>query len=103
MDPDAITRHLSEGIGQNYEVNQEARAFNLLASFQLVELALKIYISIAYDVIRLRVHGLVPFKPDEKALEKASLERLLGTMKMINGNHALQKQDRKSTRLNSSH
>src|SRR3546814_4261030 len=77
MDPDAITRHLSEGIGQNYEVNQEARAFNLLASFQLVELALKIYISIAYDVIRLRVHGLVPFKPDEKALEKASLERLL--------------------------
>src|SRR3546814_10825340 len=37
-------------------------------------------------------HGLVPFKPDEKALEKASLERLLGTMKMINGNHALQKQ-----------
>src|SRR3546814_15447847 len=92
MDPDAITRHLSEGIGQNYEVNQEARAFNLLASFQLVELALKIYISIAYDVIRLRVHGLVPFKPDEKALEKASLERLLGTMKMINGNHALQKQ-----------
>src|SRR3546814_15534393 len=49
-------------------------------------------VSIADDGIRVRVHGLVPFKPDEKALEKASLERLLGTMKMINGNHALQKQ-----------
>src|SRR3546814_18692504 len=92
MDPDAITRHLSEGIGQNYEVNQEARAFNLLASFQLVELALKIYISIAYDVIRLRVHGLVPFKPDETALEKASLERLLGTKTKIQGHPPPQKQ-----------
>lgn len=62
-----------------------------MASFQLVELSLKIYIGLAYQVIKLRVDGLVPFNHDQNALEKASLERLLSTLKVVNGNRSLQK------------
>lgn len=91
MDPKAVARRLAKGTGQNYEFNEESRAFNLLASFQLVELSLKIYISLAYEVIRRRVDGLLPFNHDEKSLEKASLERLLGMLKVINNNQALGK------------
>src|SRR3546814_1653835 len=39
-----------------------------------------------------RTDTLFPYTTLFRSLEKASLERLLGTMKMINGNHALQKQ-----------
>ena len=89
MDAETVSERLVDGVGQSFAVNEEARAFNLLASFQLLELALKIYIRLAYDLIRLRVAGFLHFEHDEKAIEKASLERLLAMFKVVNGNGGL--------------
>lgn len=90
MDADRIAERLMEGT-ERFGINEEERAFNLLASFQLVELSLKIYIGIANDVISSRVSEIIAFNPDSRALEKASLERLLAMFKVVNGNRSLQK------------
>lgn len=91
MDADDVVRQLTEGAKRRFGINEEARAFNLLASFQLVELSLKVYTLTAYDVIALKLGGLVPFNYDERSLERAPLERLLVMFKVVNGNLELQR------------
>lgn len=90
MDADLIAERLIEGTSR-FGINEESRAFNLLASFQLVELSLKIYIGTANEIIESRVSEIIPFNPDSRAIEKASLERLLAMFKVVNSNRALQK------------
>ena len=44
MDTEAVVRRLGRGAKRGVDINEESRAFNLLAHFQLVELSLKVYI-----------------------------------------------------------
>ena len=91
MDSSAVIRRLGRGAKRGFDFNEESRAFNLLAHFQLVELSLKVYIGIGYELIAARVDGYVSYNYDHRALEKASLERLLAMFKVVNSNLALQK------------
>ena len=91
MDTEAVVKRLGRVAKRRFDINEESRAFNLLAHFQLVELSLKVYIGTSHRLIASRVQGLMPYNFDERALERAPLERLLAMFKVVNGNAALQK------------
>lgn len=91
MDTKAVVRRLGRGAERGFDFNEESRAFNLLAHFQLVELSLKVYIGIAHRLIAVRVDGLMPYNFEERVLERAPLERLLRMFKVVNSNGPLQK------------
>ncbi|SEI67823.1 hypothetical protein [Frateuria terrea] len=91
MDTKAVVRRLGRGAERGFDFNEESRAFNLLAHFQLVELSLKVYIGTAHRLIAARVDGLMPYNFDERSLERAPLERLLSMFKVVNSNGPLQK------------
>ena len=51
--------------------------YDVTVRFQFIEHALKLYVKNAYDIVRIKTKGLVPFKHDEKALRYAPLSRLV--------------------------
>lgn len=61
----------------------------LLGSFQLLELALKVYIGLSYKAIRVRVESVVHFDYSEDDLDDLPLGRLLSLFKKLNSNAEL--------------
>ncbi len=67
------------------------RTVGLLASFQLLELSLKIYIGKSYDLIHRLVRDHVHFDFSIGDVENYPLERLLNVFNKLNGNEELKK------------
>ncbi|MCZ8014495.1 MAG: hypothetical protein O9274_02240 [Limnobacter sp.] len=61
----------------------------LLGRFQLLELALKVYVGVNYKVIQARVEGLIHFGYTEDDLSDLPLGRLLALFKKFNTNAEL--------------
>ena len=75
-------------MGQTQETYQTA-TLEILTQFQLLEQALKMYISAAYEVIGARVKGLLPFHYGGVDVESFPLERLISTFAKVNDNRDL--------------
>ena len=60
-----------------------------LAACQMLELELKLYLERAFEVIRKKTKGVVPFRFDGADYDDASLERLISTFRKINENQGL--------------
>ena len=73
----------------NTQDTYQAATLHVLAQFQLLEQALKMYVSSAYELIGTRVKGLVPFHYSGNDVEAFPLERLIGTFAKVNANHTL--------------
>ena len=69
--------------------NYKDRAVRVLGTFQMLELSIKIYISAAYHVIRLRLDGEIPFNYDFWHVENFPLEKLLSVFSKLNSNKSL--------------
>jgi hypothetical protein len=67
------------------------RVTGILASFQLLELALKIYIGKSYDLINHLVEDRIHFDFSFTDIENYPLERLLTLFGKLNGNEELKK------------
>ncbi|MDF0377016.1 hypothetical protein GOC95_02210 [Methylophilus sp. YYY-1] len=67
------------------------RVLRILANFQLLELALKIYIGKSYEFINYLVEGRVHYDFSITDVENYPLERLLSVFGKLNGNQELQK------------
>lgn len=63
----------------------------LLASFQLLELSLKLYIGTSYDYIRMLVGDHIYFDFSISDVDSYPLERLLNIFGKLNGNEELKK------------
>ena len=66
-------------------------AVKTLSGFQMLEFSLKIYISVAYNLIAHKVSGIVPFKYKYKDIKNHPLEKLLNLFQKHNDNVDLQK------------
>lgn len=69
----------------------KATTLRILANFQLLELALKIYVGRTYELIRARVGNRVHFDYSISDVENFPLERLLSVFGKLNGNAGLLK------------
>lgn len=67
------------------------RTVGLLTSFQLLELALKLYIGTSYDYIHALVQDRIHFDFSVEDVESFPLERLLNVFGKLNGNEELKK------------
>lgn len=67
------------------------RVTGILANFQLLELALKIYIGKSYEFIQYLVEDRVHFDFSISDVENYPLERLLNVFGKLNGNEELKK------------
>lgn len=67
------------------------RTVGLLTNFQLLELALKIYIGTSYDYIHALVEDRIHFGFSVEDVESYPLERLLNVFGKLNGNEGLKK------------
>ncbi|QOX78253.1 hypothetical protein FY034_04665 [Trichlorobacter lovleyi] len=67
------------------------RVVGILSNFQLLELALKIYIGKSYDLIHHLIGGRVHFDFSISDVENYPLERLLNIFTKLNGNEELKK------------
>jgi hypothetical protein len=91
VEKERLTELLASGETRTFSVNSEARVLNLLANFQLVEFALKVYLGYCYEIVRKRVEGVIPFHRDFKSIEKHALKRLIELFVECNSNRALQR------------
>ena len=73
------------------QILYKERVVGILTSFQLLELALKIYIGKSYDLIDHLVKDKVHFDFSIKDIESYPLERLLNLFGKLNGNEKLKK------------
>lgn len=69
--------------------NYELATIRLLGGFQLVEEALKIYITLAYELIQDCLNDKIPFNYTASDVENFPLERLLNTFGKLNRNREL--------------
>jgi hypothetical protein len=69
--------------------NYELATIRLLGGFQLVEEALKIYITLAYELIQDCLSDKIPFNYTASDVENFPLERLLNTFGKLNRNKEL--------------
>jgi hypothetical protein len=60
-----------------------------LVDFQYIEECLRLYVAVSYDFIRSRVADKLPFKMDEKDLEKDALGRLIDKYSKLSKNAKL--------------
>jgi hypothetical protein len=67
----------------------KATTLRILGNFQLLEFALKAYISQVYSVIKASVGKKVPFRYSRKDVESFPLERLLNVFSKLNANEQL--------------
>ena len=67
------------------------RTVGLLTNFQLLELALKLYIGTSYDYIHMLVEDHIHFDFSITDVENYPLERLLNVFGKLNGNEELKK------------
>ncbi|WP_214511182.1 hypothetical protein [Pseudomonas brassicacearum] len=67
----------------------KATILRILGKFQLLEFALKVYISIAYSAISTRVSDVLHFDYSEKDVESFPLERLTNIFSKLNSNKGL--------------
>ena len=74
----------------NSETEYKQSTLRALSCFQLLEFSLKIYVAVAYDLIRNKLKDDIPFKYDYKDIKKHSLGMLLNTFQKINDNIELQ-------------
>lgn len=73
----------------DHRESYKAITLRILGSFQLLEFALKAYISRAYSVIKKSVGGTVHFGYSAKDVEEFPLERLLNIFSKLNTNKEL--------------
>lgn len=91
--PPAVAVPASYGaVTQLGRIPEGARVLNLLANFQLVELALKVYLGHCYEIVRKRVEGIIPFNLDFKSIWRHALKRLIELFVECNSNRALQRE-----------
>lgn len=64
-------------------------SMRLLGSFQLLELALKVYVGLSYKIIKTRVEGVIHFDYAENDLDDLPLGRLLNLFRKLNSNAEL--------------
>lgn len=67
------------------------RTVGLLTNFQLLELAIKLYIGTSYDYIHALVEDRIHFDFSVDDIENYPLERLLNVFGKLNGNEKLKK------------
>jgi hypothetical protein len=63
----------------------------VLTDFQFIEEGLRMYISSAYDLIRMRLKSDLPFQLNDKSLEKDSLGKLITKFSQLSDNSDLLK------------
>lgn len=65
------------------------RVAHALSGCQLVEMELKLYITEAYDLVRKRLAGVLPFKASGGDFDNAPLERLIKVFGQLSDNESL--------------
>lgn len=73
-----------------FHSEHEMQSLRVLGAFQLLELALKLYISFAYAVIKQSLNGSVHFGYAYKDIQRFPLEKLMNVFSKLNDNIELQ-------------